>query len=42
MTLTDAAPRKSQPLLDRDLSWLEFNQRVLHEAEDDRTSAGAG
>jgi polyphosphate kinase len=25
------------PLLDRDLGWLEFNHRVLHEAEDDRT-----
>jgi polyphosphate kinase len=23
--------------LDRDVGWLEFNQRVLHEAMDDRT-----
>jgi len=30
---------RPQPLhmLDRDLSWLEFNRRVLHEAADDRT-----
>ena len=25
------------PFLDLDLSWLEFNQRVLHEALDERT-----
>jgi polyphosphate kinase len=25
------------PFLDRDLSWLEFNKRILHEALDDRT-----
>src|SRR5262245_4120659 len=37
MTATATAPRDSLPLLDRDLSWLEFNRRVLHEAEDERT-----
>src|SRR5262249_52619465 len=37
MTATETALREPLPLLDRDLSWLEFNQRVLHEAEDDRT-----
>src|SRR5262245_40317924 len=37
MSATETALRESLPLLDRDLSWLEFNQRVLHEAEDDRT-----
>jgi polyphosphate kinase len=36
MTATEAAS-KVLPLLDRDLSWLEFNRRVLHEAEDERT-----
>jgi polyphosphate kinase len=33
-TETAAAPAL---LLNRELSWLEFNSRVLHEAEDDRT-----
>ena len=37
MTTKVASIHDSLPLLDRDLSWLEFNSRVLHEAEDDRT-----
>jgi polyphosphate kinase len=37
MAAIETEARKSLPLLDRDLSWLEFNQRVLHEAEDVRT-----
>jgi polyphosphate kinase len=32
-----AAETTDSPFLDRDLSWLEFNRRVLHEALDDRT-----
>lgn len=36
MTATETAP-PCLTLLDRDLSWLEFNERVLHEAEDQRT-----
>jgi polyphosphate kinase len=35
MTPPEAA--STVPFLDRDLSWLEFNKRVLHEALDDRT-----
>ena len=31
------APTASQLFLNRDLSWLEFNHRVLHEAQDART-----
>ncbi len=32
-----APPRAADMWLDRDLQWLEFNRRVLHEAVDDRT-----
>jgi polyphosphate kinase len=35
--MTDSADKASLPLLDRDVGWLEFNQRVLHEAADQRT-----
>lgn len=35
MSLETTAP--AVKLLDRDLAWLEFNRRVLHEAEDERT-----
>src|SRR5262245_57625408 len=35
--MTESTDNRQPELLDRDLSWLEFNQRVLHEAADERT-----
>jgi polyphosphate kinase len=37
ITQVAATPRAAEMWLDRDLQWLEFNRRVLHEAVDDRT-----
>jgi len=37
MSTTEQLPSTSNAFLDRDLSWLEFNRRVLHEALDERT-----
>src|SRR5262249_59908557 len=35
--MTTPQATSAVPFLDRDLGWLEFNKRVLHEALDDRT-----
>lgn len=35
--MTDSATSPAPALLDRDVGWLEFNHRVLHEAADERT-----
>src|SRR5262245_4978569 len=35
--MQESADSHQTELLDRDLGWLEFNQRVLHEAADERT-----
>src|SRR5262249_39561645 len=35
--MTTLQTTSAVPFLDRDLGWLEFNKRVLHEALDDRT-----
>src|SRR5262249_51225476 len=35
--MTTLQTTSTTPFLDRDLGWLEFNKRVLHEALDDRT-----
>jgi polyphosphate kinase len=37
MSTSTAGEKVPSVFLDRDLSWLEFNQRVLHEALDPRT-----
>ena len=38
---TSSKPQSSPEWLDRDLSWLEFNRRVLAEAMNERTALQA-